>query len=276
MGIEKLHMPAVRTVVHFFLCCALLVGVAHPEMAQSPTSNPLAAEVPDAIAKVKSGDFLLSDLGVIGETRAVEAIPDLEKQFTLRSDPLEKARIAQVLLLLGDKKDEYWNYLAGLMKTVLDSDAPSPVRYDAQGKHISGPSQEFVKWAQAHGQPPGPAAEDAVYILPGLVMVIGMTADSRALPLLRQALSSPNDQIEAAAALGLAEMQDTASVPLIIARCKQAPAEAATMIAESLVYFDDQQAQSAVDTFIPKEQARALREARAAGDGPLHSRNAIR
>lgn len=289
---KVLDRLAVRAVFQFLLCCGLLVGVAHAQSEQSQPANDRAAQVAKAIARVKSGEFFLVDLTVIGEARAVEAIPDLEKQFTLRTDRqeaalgalpevalqglLEKARIAQVLLLLGDRKDVYWNYLAELAKSVLDNGAPSPVHYDAQGKHIPGPSQEFIAWAQAHGQAPGPAAESAVYIWPGLVGGLGMTGDSRALPLLRRALSSPNPMIQIAASKGLAEMHDEASVPLVISRCTNAPPEVASVIAESLVYFDDPEAQKAVDTYVPKELARALREARAAGEGPLHSRHAIR
>lgn len=276
MTIKTLRKLVLPKVFHAVLCCTLLVGIAHTQSAQPEPAMDRAAQVADAIAKVRSGKFNGYHVEVIGEARAVEAIPDLEKQFTAVSDPLDKAKIAQVLLLLGDKKDEYWDYLAGLMKSILDSDAPSPEGHDAQGKLTRPPTPEFVEWAQKHGRPPAEATEDAVYRLPGIVGLIGMTGDPRALPLLRRALLSPNYHIDVFAALGLAEMEDTSSIPLIISRCKGVPAEAANLIAESLVYFDDPQAQGAVDTFIPKGHAKALREARAAGEGPLHARNAVR
>ncbi|MBZ5568002.1 MAG: hypothetical protein LAN64_09145 [Acidobacteriia bacterium] len=272
MASKVFGKSAVRAVFHFLLCCGLPTGIARCQSAQPQAANESPAEVADAIAKVKSGKFNGYHVEVIGEARAVVAIPDLEKQFTLVSEPLERAKIAQVLLLLGDKKDEYWDYLAGLMKPILDSDAPSPEGHDAQGKLIRPPSPEFVEWARKHGRSPGEAAEDAVYRLPGIVGIVGMTGDSRALPLLRRALLSPNFHIAFAAAFGLAEMQDTSSIPLIISRCKEAPAEASSLIAESLVYFDDPEGQKAVDRFIPKEKAKLLRDARSAGEGPLHAR----
>jgi hypothetical protein len=71
--------------------------------------------------------------------------------------------------------------------------------------------------------------------------------------------------IEMVAAQGLAEMQDKDSIALIIDACKRSPAEAAAVTAESLVYFDDAEAQSAVDIYIPKDRAKVLREARAQG-----------
>jgi hypothetical protein len=65
-------------------------------------------------------------------------------------------------------------------------------------------------------------------------------------------------------------MGDDSSIPLIISACKDAPAEAASVIAEALVYFDDPRAQSAVDTYIPKNVAKSLRDDRAAGKhGPF-------
>jgi hypothetical protein len=71
--------------------------------------------------------------------------------------------------------------------------------------------------------------------------------------------------IEIAAANGLAEIQDEDSIPLIIEACKKAPAAVAGLIAESLIYFDDTEAKSAVDTYVPKDRAKILREARAQG-----------
>lgn len=260
---NELRKSSVSSFFTLFLFCCCVVSIAQ---CQSNGS----AEVANALAKLRSGEFTLYDLGLIGEARVVEAIPDLERQFTLKSDTLEKAKIAQVLLQLGDRKQEYWSYLADTVNAVLESDAPSPVRYDAAGMHIKGPSPEFIAWAQRHGQSPDQAAEEAVYRLPGLVMILGMSGDSRAVPLLRRGLSSPNYHIVAAAALGLAEMRDQGSVALIVSRCKEAPVEAASGIAQSLVYFDGPEAQGAVDTFIRKEKAKMLRDARAAGDRPLH------
>lgn len=261
-----------KTLLHCLVCCALLAGVVsgqsdHPRPATPYTLN--TREVADAVAKVKSGKFNGYHVGLIGEARAVEAIPDLEKQFVLASEPLDKAKIAQVLLLLGDRKDFYWNFLAKLAKPALESDAPDPMQYDAQGRTLSGLSPQWIEWAKAHNEPPD-AGENAIYVYPGIVGLLGMTGDSRAAPLLRAALSSPNYLIDVAAAKGLAEMHDLTSVHLIISRCKGAPAEAASAIAESLVYFDDPQAQNAVDAFVPKDEAKALREGRMMGKGALH------
>jgi hypothetical protein len=225
--------------------------------------------VADAIAKVKSGNFVGADVDMIGRGGALEAIPILKEQFILRQDPLVKATIARVLIKLGDKDDTYWDYLVKQATPALESDAPDFMNFDPQAKTGAGPSPEFIAWAKAHNVPPngpeGTAAEDAMYWLPGKVMVLGLTGDQRAIPLLRRALLSPNHMIEIAAANGLADIQDKDSIPLIIEACKKAPAAAAGLIAEPLIYFDDAEAQSAVDTYVPKERAKILREAMAQG-----------
>lgn len=202
----------------------------------------------------------------IGHAGAVQAIPMLEQKFLRTEDPTDKGKIAQVLVKLGDKRDIYWNYLVDLATPAIESNAPDFMSYDSQGKTQPGPSPAFIAWAQAHNLAPnGTAAEDSVYRLPGRVGLLGLTGDPRAIPLLRQALSSPNHMIEVMAAEGLAELQDKGSIPLIIGACESAPAEAAGAIAQALVYFDDPEAQKTVDQYVPKEAAKALRDAKARG-----------
>ena len=248
-------------------------GVAYGQAGQ-PQPEKLAygidkANVPDAIAKVKSGDFALVHVELIAEAGAVEAIPILKEQFARSQDPLTKAKIAAALVRLGDKDDTYWDYLVQLATPAIESDAPDFMSYDEQGKALHGPSPAFLAWTKTHNASPE-AGEDSLYWLPGKVLLLGETGDPRAVPLLRQALLSPNHLIEAAAARGLAEIQDKDSIPMIIEACRKAPAEAASVIADSLVYFDDSRAQSAVDTYIAKDTAKLLRDARAKGKKPFH------
>jgi len=252
------------TVLGCALSCILIVGFAHSQCTDT-VAEPTAARVREARLNVKSGEFALVDVDVIQRARAVQAVGDLEKQFKLRTESVEKARIAQVLIFLGVKNDEYWNYLERLVNAALDSSAPSVVRFDSEGKREPGPSMEFARWAEEQGKSPADAAEEAVYITPGYFLVLGWTGDVRAIPLLRRGLSSPNYQIVAASASGLAELNDKGSIGLIIAACKRAPAEVVQVIAKSLVCFDDPEAQKAFDTFVSKDYARILREGRKPG-----------
>jgi hypothetical protein len=257
----------VNLLVLFVLLTALVYG--QQSQTNTPASAADKADVADAIAKVKSGNFLLVHVDMIAKADAVEAIPALKEQFGRSNDPLIKGKIAGTLVRLGDKDNIYWDFLVKQATLAVESDAPDFMNLDPQAKTGAGPSPEFIAWAKAHNVPPngpnGTAAEDAMIWFPGKLMLLGLTGDRRAVPLLRQALLSPNHMIEIAAANGLAEIQDKESIPLIIEACKKAPPAAAAPIAESLVYFDDAEAQSAVDTYVSKESAKILREAKAGG-----------
>jgi hypothetical protein len=253
-------------VLHLFVWCALLAGVAHGQVEQSQPDK-LAygagrANLSDAIDKVKHGNFALVDIELIAEAGAVRAIPALKEQFVRSQNSLTKAKIADALVRLGDKDATYWNFLAE--QAALAVESPDPRLADSQGKIVPEQfSPEFIAWSKAHN-----VSSDPVYGIPVLVILLAETGDPRGIPLLRRGLLSPNYFVVAAAAKGLAQIQDKASIPLMIDACKRAP-EAALAIAESLGYFDDPRAQSAVDTYLPKDIAKALREARAQGKKPF-------
>jgi hypothetical protein len=267
----KLHSKAViRRTVHLLVVGALLTGSTYGHAAQNQTDKAGGTvdknNVSDAIDKARQDNpESIYYVEQIAQARAVQAVPMLEEKFVRTQDQLDKAHIASALVRLGDKNDIYWDFLVKLATQAVESDAPDFMSYDSQGKSVPGPSPEFAAWLKTHDVPPGSAWEDSFYKLPGKVLLLALTRDPRAVPLLRKALSSPNHMIEMAAAMGLAEMGDQDSIPYIIEACKRAPAEAAAVIAESLVYFDDPAAQSAVDQFIPKDNAKIYRDAKAHG-----------
>jgi hypothetical protein len=258
-----------RRKFHLLMLCALLTVVVYGQEPQGK-ANTLGsatdkAAVSAAIAAVKSGDFAPAHVETIAAAGAVEAIPILKEQFARSHDWLIKAKLASALVRLGgDQDDSYWDFLVKQATLAVESDAPDFMNFDPQAKDSTGPSHEFTAWANAHkldAQEAGGNARNAMY----RIMILSSTGDRRAIPLLRQGLLSPSHEIEYMAALGLAELQDKDSVPLILQACKIAPEAVAPAIAESLVYFDDPEAQKAVDTYVPKERARILREGKAAG-----------
>jgi hypothetical protein len=122
----------------FPLLAALLGGTASGQEVQSQAEK-LAygadkANVPDAIAKVKSGKFSAVHVDMIARAGAVEAIPSLKQQFVHADDPLLKAKIAAAIVRLGDNDDTYWDFLVKLAASALESDAPDFMSYDSQGK----------------------------------------------------------------------------------------------------------------------------------------------
>ena len=269
MAIQKTH-AFTRKILCLWMFGALLTNSGYSQDGQSQLEKPAyavdRANVPDAIAKVKSGEFALVHVDMIARANAVEAIPILKEQFVHVQDPLAKAKIAAALLRLGDKDDSYWDFLVKQVQPAWESDAPSFLAYDSQGNAIPGPSPEFAAWVKTHNLRPDSAAEDSFYMLPANVLNFGWSRDPRAIPFLRRALSSPNYMIEIAAALGVAEIGDKDSIPFIIEACKKAPSDVAAVIAKSLIYFDSAEAQSAVDKFIPRHLADMYRDARTHGE----------
>jgi hypothetical protein len=256
---------------HFglYLCLAFLAII---QGVQGQTERPAYASdrgnVSDAITRVQAGHFSNVHVEMIVRAHAVEAIPILTRQFDQSPDPVIKTFIASGLFRLGEKGDLYWAYLISSARSAVESDAPSFWEYDALGKPISAPSSAFIAWAKAHNETPDAAQEDALFTMPGAVTALGETGDRRAIPLLRQALLSPNLQIESQGARGLAHINDMDSVPLIIEACKHAPAEWAGEIARWLVYFDDVPSKSTVEKYTNQERANLTRDARAAGKSP--------
>lgn len=227
------------------------------------------AKVAEAMEKLDSGSFeepIMESYYVerLVSARAVQAIPILKRRFAVTRDATAKDHIASALLRLGDRDDIYWDFLVAEVAPALETDCPSPVGNDSQ----RGPSDEFVAWAKSHNVATDSALK-TLYLLATKVLLLAETEDPRAIPILRRALSTNYFLIQAYAAKGLAQMQDKESVPLIVGACKRAPAAAASAIAQSLVYFDDGQSTDAVDTYVPKDVANALRDARLAGRKPL-------
>ncbi len=253
-------ISTVRESFRLALCIAVLAGSALAQVGQNPPNTAPNAPAKDnvadaeAMARLKHGDFFPADINRIAKAGAVQAIPDLEKQFELTPDPVSKISIASALVRLGDKDPAWWNYLAQGAADAIASDAPSPWRFDSKGKALPDvlPSPELIAWAKVHNLT-DVELDTMVSEFLAKVTYLGESGDRRAIPLLRQALSSSNYMIQTFAAQGLAELQDKASIPLIIEACREAPADAAVVIARSLLDFNDPQAQSAARAFRPPQ-----------------------
>jgi hypothetical protein len=256
-----LHL-VLETALCFVLGCPLLPRLAHGQTTQKTPS-----ELDTAIANVSSGDVSNPrDIVVIANAGAVQAIPALEEHFKRATDVDTKVSIASGLVKLKDRDDTYWNYLLEQATLAVDSNIPDSAYSESQGK-MTIQSPELQTWANTHHVSVNTAWQYTRYDFPDKVIQLGMTGDSRGIPLLRRALDSHNYLIVAFAAKGLAEIQDKRSIPLIITAAKKAPTGYNSLIAESLVYFDDAQAQTAVDQFMSKERAKMAREGRAGGRG---------
>jgi hypothetical protein len=257
----------VKTFVWYFVLAAVL-NPAALSAQNGPAAPTQSDQLATSIARAKSGNVDTYDVEIIAEAGAVQAIPSLEEQFGRTTDVSTKTEIANGLVRLGDKHNTYWNYLLEQATLAVDSDVPDALFSNPLGK-TADQNSELQAWAQAHNVSANTAAQSALYDLPGKVLELADTGDPRGIPLLRRALQSRNYMIAVWAAKGLAQIQDKNSIPLIIAACQGAPTGFASEIAKSLIWFDDPRAQTAVDTYMPKEHAKIFRHARAQGMKPF-------
>jgi HEAT repeat protein len=224
--------------------------------AQAAEEQCLPPPDPIEVLKRNDGDSRFY-VGKAAAKHPAETVAILKQNFVKTQDERHKAEIASALIGLGEKDDIYWDFLLRLETSVLESEASSAVKCDSQGKPIEGPSPEDA-WAKQD-------ADSNMMLI--FVETVAETRDPRGIQFLRRALSSPHYQGDAAA--GLARARDEDSVPLIIDLCKNASPDVVRSIASLLVYFDDPRAQSAVDQYLSKEDAKSVRAEKAEGIGPL-------
>jgi hypothetical protein len=108
-------------------------------MGQPPSRSDQLAT---SIARAKLGNVDISDVEIIAEAGAVQAIPSLEEQFGRTTDVDTKTKIANGLVRLGDKHNTYWNYLLEATLAV-DSDVPDALFSDPVGKTRDQISEEL-------------------------------------------------------------------------------------------------------------------------------------
>lgn len=298
--------PLHHTFCYVLAGCMLLAvagtswaGQALRKKAQSHQPDPLEALQRDT-RYVKDGNIMMGrDLERIADAHETQAIPFLEQIFTkLRTQTIgidailsripppsyqndggyeaselnlqNELHVANVLIRLGVHDDTYWHYLASQAKASLQINMPFNVAADALGDHNPPPNPEFLAWVKSHNMDKSVAAMYQLFVQPSPVAFLAMTRDPRGIPLLRQALTSTNPMIQAWASKGLAAQHDNASVPLIITACKKLPSSGRTALAESLLYFNDPQAQQYALLNLPKDIYLSVRQQIAQGHTPFN------
>lgn len=285
--------------------CALLAVTPYSRASQADagTAQSQSSDLVEAVKRdntgVDDGEIKVpSDLEKIAKAHDVQAIPVLEKIFDQRSKQtlgikalLAKIpppphnvettyeeneiklqiemHIASVLIELGVKDDLYWNYLAEQTRASLAINMPFPVKTDAQEGPNPPENPELLAWAKSRNLDQDAVAMFQFMVLPTPISFLASTGDPRGIPLFRQGLTSQNPLVQAFAAKGLANLRDNDSVPLIIATCKKVSASERTLLARSLLYFDDPQAQTYAALYLPRETYNYIRQRIAQGHTPF-------
>lgn len=218
MSIRQLHLRGVvPKVLHVAVWCAVLVGVGYGQTSQDQVDEVLSAKVRSVIDSLKQGFYGPATQEQIAEAQAGQLVPILEARFVTSQDAEVKGRVAYALVSLGDNGSAYWDFLVQQAKLAIGSDAPSS-QCNSPTK-CTGHSA-YVAWARAHNAPEDSEAEMKLeWLLEERVQHV--FDDPRGIPLLREALKSPNNNVVWAGADGLTRAHDKDSIPLIVEACKR-------------------------------------------------------
>jgi hypothetical protein len=181
-------------------------------------------------------------------------IPFLELAFERETDNPAREFLAAALVELGDREPTYYAYIANRAERSVSSDMPFPVQLGSDIPPNVGlfPLRStFLAWVNEHGTDLNDTLFQAVFEEPGAVEALGEAADVRSRPIFLHGLKSSNVLIAFSAALGLARLQDSTSVPFIIATAKRHQDLAERrMFGKALLYFRSERAQHAADKLI--------------------------
>lgn len=181
---------------------------------------------------------------------APETIPAFRELFTKLTQKRLRQRLALALLVAGQKDDTYFDELAKYAQAAIASTAPNPFEQSADGSDIKGKlNPAFIRWCEAnHAQLPDCGKMVAEYAPD--VLMLTYAKDSRAIPLLRQALTTDNVGIVKTAVHGLAWLKNTDSIPLIAQQLRRFPSTLSALIASALADFDDPRVGPLLDRFV--------------------------
>ena len=182
------------------------------------------------------------------------AIPALRNAFETQTEPLTRQFIAAALVWLGETDQKYFDYIAGRAREAVNSDIPfsshSVTALSASDSGDFEESEEVRSWAQAHNVPIVQAVWNATVEIPGAVQALAVARDRRSVPILLEALQSPNVLVVQEAAFGLARMHETSAIDPIIAICQRLDAKNRPWMAKPLLYFSSKKAQEVARSMI--------------------------
>lgn len=196
-----------------------------------------------------SVDELLSDLdekpgalGIIHKLRRrgdKKAIPGLKAAFDKVSRKVEKQAIAAALVALGEE-GSYLDFIVSFASAAVYNGMPVPVLLGDDGRPATkGLNPAFSTWCKEKGLDPNETATKAIYEAPSDVMILGLAGTRKAIPIFIDGLKSENDLIVKRSAQGLANLKHRASAKAILAATEKRRGARASLLAETLIYFDD-------------------------------------
>lgn len=179
----------------------------------------------------------------------------IKKSFEKSNEEAKKSLYAAVLLRLGVNDEIYWQYLTKVSIKAIESDTPSPYKYDEKGNLIRGKySENFLKWLEENNIDRPTATTNYIFIYPAIVRYLGLSGDKRGFNIILKGLESKNDYIVLSSVYALGMLNDKRGIDYIIDTCRKYP-QTARFMAKALAYIDDPKAQESIEEFILDEKS---------------------
>jgi hypothetical protein len=189
------------------------------------------------------------------EPRIFAALADA---FEKRDSKEHKQLIALTMLRLGDRSERYLAFLSGYAKQAIEDRTPLYYGYGPSGDVMRGEmSFVFEKWCRENHRDTKEVMALQFVTYPEHVSFLARAQDSRAVPLLRQGLDSPNPLVVYYSAEGLALLQDNATVSIVVQGCERFPAGTARFMASALAQYFTPEADLALERIVKDPNLRA-------------------
>ena len=115
---------------------------------------------------------------------SARATPALREAFNNAPDALTKENVASVLMIIGQKDEIYWSTLSKRAQEIVDSQAPDPLVYDADGKTVRGAiSPDFLQWTKDNNIPREESVNEHLGLFSAELSLMADTGDPRGLPI---------------------------------------------------------------------------------------------
>jgi hypothetical protein len=163
------------------------------------------------------------------------------------------------MLHLGGGSERYLDLLSGYAKQAIEDRTPLFYVYGPPGDVMQGEmSHEFERWCRENKRDTKEVIRLQFYTYPDDVSFLARAQDSRAAGLLRRGAESENPLIVYYSAEGLALLQDSEAIHLIVKSCERFPAGTASFVARSLARYLTPDADLAMDRFVKDPNVRAM------------------
>ena len=232
-----------RTIALLLVCCPYMAG----------QSRAGAESTRSLLEKVRNGPITVEVVAAL-KARAddPQVIPALRDAFALArvsgavlSEPgvfgMHASQFLAITLSgLGVSDDAFIEELAKIPRVAIDADPPVAYLNNADGKMDpkAGHNPSFDAWCAKRNLDFAPCLSLFISYTMDIEW-LGVATDRRAIPVLRQVLGMSNASMVIVAVIGLARLNDTASLPLIAqSGLRFSPLEAELIVISALDYTD--------------------------------------